>query len=102
MNVPHIPAEEKVSKPLADTSTSSNSGIRILFYIYLVLIVIGGLNWGLVAIDKNLDLVEMVGKAVQGVSYSLTSRIVYGLVGICALLTALLSIANPSAIFATN
>ena len=71
MNVPHIPAHsenEPRQEPLSATDNSSNSGLRILFFIYLVLIVIGGLNWGLVAIDKNLDLVEMVGKAVQGVS----------------------------------
>ena len=95
MNVP--PQPTPTPQP-----ASSNSGTRVIFVLFLILIIVGGLNWGLIAIDKNLDLVEMLGKAIQGTSYSLTSRVVYGLVGISAVLVALLSAASSSSIYATN
>jgi hypothetical protein len=49
-----------------------------MYKVTLVLLIIGGLNWGLVGV-LNLDLV----KAVFG-DMSLISRVVYALVGLSA------------------
>ena len=49
-------------------------------WIAFVLVIIGGLNWGLVAISANYDLVAMIFGAGTTLA-----RIVYGLVGIAAL-----------------
>ena len=46
----------------------------------LVLVIIGGLNWGLMAINANWNVVEML----LG-SWPMVARIVYGLVGLSAL-----------------
>ena len=79
------------------TVNPKNSGVRGFFYFCLVLVLIGALNWGLVSIDKNYDLVKML----LG-DYTMPSRLVYGLVAISALLVIFLSGASMSAIFATN
>jgi uncharacterized membrane protein YuzA (DUF378 family) len=89
-------------QPTPTPKPADNSATRMLFFLYLALLIIGGLNWGLYAINKDFDLVDMVGKAIQGVSYSLTARIVYAIVGICALLAALSAATSSSAIFASN
>ena len=52
--------------------------IRILYWVSLVLVVIGGLNWGLVGIAK-FDLVATIFGAM-----TVLSRIVYTLVGLAA------------------
>jgi len=54
---------------------------NILDIIALVLVIVGGLNWGLVGV-LEFDLVE----AILG-TMSVASRIVYGLVGLSALYT---------------
>ncbi len=51
--------------------------------ISLLLIVVGGLNWGLVSIDPSWNLVEMLFG-----SWPMVVRIVYALVGISALVVA--------------
>jgi len=51
-----------------------------LDYIVLILVIVGGLNWGLVAFGWNLV------DAIFGVG-SILSTIVYGLVGLSALYT---------------
>ncbi len=54
-------------------------------WIALVLVLVGGLNWGLVAI-ANVDLVAMLfgdGSAL--------ARIVYGLVGVATIYIAVIS-----------
>lgn len=56
------------------------SKLNVLDWIALVLVIIGGLNWGLVAIHWNLV------DAIFGVG-SLISTIVYGLVGLAAIYT---------------
>lgn len=57
------------------------SKLNILDWVALVLVIIGGLNWGLVAIGGySLDLVAMLGGG-------LLSTIVYALVGISAVYT---------------
>jgi uncharacterized membrane protein YuzA (DUF378 family) len=88
--------------PPSTTSASvkvnpQNSGIRNLFYLYLALVLIGALNWGLVSMNKDYDLVKMIFG-----DYSMPSRIVYGLVGIAALLIIILAGSQNSAIYATN
>ena len=88
---------------LASTSSASitvnpqNSGLRAFFYFCLVLVLIGALNWGLVSMDKNYDLVKMA----LG-DYSMPSRVVYGLVGISALIVIFISGGAMSSIYATN
>jgi hypothetical protein len=54
----------------------------VLDWIALVLIIIGGLNWGLIAINSSWDLVALIAGG-----YNLFSQIIYGLVGIAALYT---------------
>jgi hypothetical protein len=56
--------------------------MHILDIIGLVLVIIGGLNWGLVGLFK-LDLVDVILGEVP-----ILARIVYVLVGIAALYTA--------------
>ncbi len=74
-----------------------NNGVRMLYYFCLALVLIGALNWGLVSIDKEYDLVKMLFG-----DYSMPSRLVYGLVGISALVVIILSAGSMSAIYATN
>jgi uncharacterized membrane protein YuzA (DUF378 family) len=74
-----------------------NNGIRSVFLIFLVLVLVGALNWGLYSIDKDNDLVKML----LG-DYSMPSRVVYGLVGISAVIILILSGGAMSSIFATN
>jgi len=59
--------------------------MKTLDVIVAVLLVIGGLNWGLVGIFK-FDLVA----AIFGGQTAIVSRIVYTIVGICALYQAVL------------
>lgn len=51
--------------------------------IALVLVLIGGLNWGLIAINSNWDVVNMLLGSMPTIA-----RIVYGLVGLSAVLIA--------------
>lgn len=53
--------------------------LTMLDILFLVLLIIGGLNWGLVGL-ANFDLVAFLFGAM-----STLSRIVYGLVGLSAL-----------------
>ena len=50
---------------------------NVLDWIALVLVIIGGLNWGLVAINPAYNIVSMLG--------SMVATIVYALVGLAAL-----------------
>lgn len=59
------------------------NNLNVIDWIALVLIVVGGLNWGLVGIF-NFDLVATIFGAM-----SILSRIVYGLVGLSAIYVAL-------------
>ena len=51
-----------------------------LDYVALILVIVGGLNWGLVAVKWNLV------DAIFGVG-SVLSAVVYGLVGLASLYT---------------
>ena len=53
----------------------------------LTLIVVGGLNWGLVALAK-FDLVATICGGLDFGETNAVSRIVYGLVGLAALVAA--------------
>lgn len=53
--------------------------MKVLNTLVLILLIIGGLNWGLIALF-NFDLVAWLFGTM-----TLLSRIVYGLVGISAL-----------------
>ncbi|MEK6890518.1 MAG: DUF378 domain-containing protein [Nanoarchaeota archaeon] len=55
----------------------------VIDWIALVLVIIGGLNWGLVAINSSWDVVAAIGGGVDGI----LARIIYGLVGLAALWT---------------
>ena len=50
-----------------------------LDWIAIALVVIGGLNWGLVGISQDFNLVALI------FGYSIIARIVYLLVGLSAL-----------------
>lgn len=55
--------------------------MKALHAIAFILVVIGGLNWGLVAINPGYDLVALLGS----VTASIVATVVYALVGISAL-----------------
>ena len=57
--------------------------MRILDYLATLLVVVGGINWGLVAIAR-FDLVAFITGQTFG-DVNLASAIVYALVGISAL-----------------
>lgn len=54
------------------------NNLNVIDWIFLILLVIGGLNWGLIAFFK-FDLVSSIFGDI-----STMARIVYGLVGISA------------------
>jgi len=59
--------------------------LNVLDWIALILLVVGGLNWGLVGL-LDFDLVA----AIFG-NMSLLSRIIYSVVGLCAVYVAVMS-----------
>ena len=62
----------------------------------LALIVVGGLNWGLVAVAE-FDLVAWIFGEEFGTT-NVASRIVYGLVGLAAVYTAVTLVARRESI----
>lgn len=58
------------------------SALKVIYWIALVLVIVGGLNWGLVGFFE-FDLVA----AIFG-DMSMVSKIVYDVVGICAIYVA--------------
>jgi len=59
--------------------------LNIMDWIAVILVVVGGLNWGLVGIF-NFDLVATIFGDMSGIS-----RLVYTLVGLAAIWLALIS-----------
>jgi len=49
----------------------------------LVLVIVGALNWGLIAINGSWDVVALIGGGMT----SMIARIIYGLVGLAGLYT---------------
>ena len=62
------------------------SRLRILDFVALVLVIIGGLNWGLVGLFEF----DLVARTVGALSMPL-ARVVYVLVGVAAVYTAVRS-----------
>lgn len=60
------------------------NSLTTLDWVALALVVVGGLNWGLIAL-MDLDLVAMLFGDMSTVS-----RIVYGLVGVSAIYVAVM------------
>lgn len=60
------------------------NSLTTLDWVALVLVVVGGLNWGLIAL-MDLDLVAMLFGDM-----SMVSKIVYGLVGLSAIYVAVM------------
>ncbi|MBI4116960.1 DUF378 domain-containing protein [Candidatus Pacearchaeota archaeon] len=52
----------------------------VLDWVVLVLVIVGGLNWGLMAINRGWNVVESLLGA-----WPILVQIVYGLVGLAAL-----------------
>jgi len=59
--------------------------LNVLDWIALVLVIIGGLNWGLVGLF-NLDLVQLILGSI-----AILAKIVYVLVGLAAIYTIYLA-----------
>jgi uncharacterized membrane protein YuzA (DUF378 family) len=59
--------------------------LTILDMVSLILVIVGGLNWGLVAISPDYDLVQLIFGAIPGLV-----MIVYGLVGLAAVYMAVI------------
>jgi len=53
---------------------------KIIDWIALVLVIVGGLNWGLVGINRNWNLVNMIFGSITWLE-----SLVYILVGVAAL-----------------
>ena len=62
--------------------------MKPLTLIATVLLIIGGLNWGLVA-AANFDLVAMITGAGEFGQKNMLGTIVYGLVGLSAIVVAM-------------
>jgi uncharacterized membrane protein YuzA (DUF378 family) len=59
--------------------------MKALNALALVLLVVGGLNWGFVALTGNKDLVTMLFADTYAAP-GLISKVIYGLVGVAAIL----------------
>lgn len=64
--------------------------------LMMVLLVVGGLNWGLVGLAKFDLVAAVVGKSFGEVN--LVSQIVYTLVGVAAVYTAIKMFARPKTV----
>ncbi len=62
--------------------------MKPLTLIATVLLIIGGLNWGLVA-AANFDLVAMITGAGEFGQKNMLGTIIYGLVGLSAIVVAM-------------
>jgi uncharacterized membrane protein YuzA (DUF378 family) len=67
--------------PARHTAASPRGGKGVLWTIALVLLIVGGINWGLVGLF-GIDLVATLFGDMSGLS-----RVVYVLVGIAALIS---------------
>lgn len=55
--------------------------MRALNLVSLILLIVGGLNWGLYAIDPRYDVVAAIGGGPEGAF----AKLVYALVGLSAI-----------------
>lgn len=58
----------------------NNFFMKVLHYVAFLLVIVGGLNWGLVAISENYNLVKMI----LG-TWPMVESAVYALVGLSAI-----------------
>jgi len=93
---------ERIVQVTPTPAPSNNGTTRALFYIFLGLVIIGGVNWGFYSFDKNYDLVAFVFGFLGDNGYNMGSKAVYGLVGFSSLIVIGLALGANSAIFATN
>ena len=76
---PHITTERRHIPDRRATSSVSRSRMKAIEWIPMALLIIGGINWGLVGL-LNIDLVALLfGDGTP------VSRLIYTLVGISAL-----------------
>ena len=59
--------------------------LRIIYWVGLFLLILGGLNWGLVAL-LNYDLVQILFE-----DFKYVPQIIYGLLGLSAIYVAIVS-----------
>ena len=78
-------------RPSTTTARPARSRIGFIDWLALALMIIGGLNWGLVGL-MNVDLVAMIFGQM-----TTASRIVYALVGLAALYGIVLAFRIPDA-----
>jgi uncharacterized membrane protein YuzA (DUF378 family) len=78
MALSDTPRSDRNLGSTADTSLAHTSRLNAIDWIALVLMIVGGLNWGLVGI-LDFDLVAALFGPMTGVS-----RVVYALVGLAA------------------
>jgi uncharacterized membrane protein YuzA (DUF378 family) len=74
--------------------------VNAVKYIAGALVVVGGLNWGLVAIAE-FDLVAWIAGEEFGTTNAV-SRIIYGLVGLSAVVLAATAVADRSDVAAST
>lgn len=78
----HIPERRHVSERRTTAADSPRTGMNALDWVALVLMMIGGLNWGLVGLF-NVDLVAGIFGEMSALS-----RAIYTAVGLAALYAA--------------
>jgi len=70
---------------MVESISNHKNKMKVLNWIAVILVIIGGLNWGLVGIAE-LDLVALIFSAVVGLQ-----KLVYILVGLAAVYVIFLS-----------
>jgi uncharacterized membrane protein YuzA (DUF378 family) len=85
-----VRADKKVAAVGGGTPSKGDLMDRVnwLDWVVMTLLIVGGLNWGLVAIAE-FDLVAWIFGGMDFGETNAASRIVYGLVGLAALYEAL-------------
>ena len=73
------------------TTHRTGTGLGFIDWLALALMIVGGINWGLVGL-MNLDLVAMIFGQM-----TTASRVVYALVGLAALYGIVLAFRIPAA-----
>ena len=69
------------------------SAVKIIFFICVVLLIIGGLNWGLYAINPSADLVAMIAGT------SVFAKIIYALIAAAAVVVSIMSFTNTADVY---
>jgi uncharacterized membrane protein YuzA (DUF378 family) len=67
------------------------NNLRVLFVISVTFCIIGALNWGLVAMDPNNDLIIVLVPGSQSIR-----NIIYALIGLSGIMTCYLLLTYPT------